>query len=78
MNVNSRKWKYASLTRAWLVSSIRASSNFEPLDQHVHPHSMISVIVVRCLDSIIPLLTIAGISRPMLVSVGEQAGLRFN
>ena len=39
---------------------------------------MISAFVVRCLDSIIPLLAIAGISRPKLVSVAEQAGLSFN
>ena len=30
--------------------------------------------VVRCLDSIIPVLAIAEISRPYLVSVAEQAG----
>ena len=32
--------------------------------------------LVRCLDSIIPLLAIAEISRPLLVSSTEQAGLR--
>ena len=32
----------------------------------------------RCLDSIIPLLAIAKISRPKLVSVAEQAGLSLN
>ena len=32
----------------------------------------------RCLDSIIPLLAIAEISRPKLVSVAEQAGLSLN
>ena len=39
---------------------------------------MISAFVVRCLDSIIPLLAIAEISRPKLVSVAEQAGLSLN
>ena len=39
---------------------------------------MISAFVVRCLDSIIPLLAIAEISRPNLVSVAEQAGLCLN
>ena len=34
--------------------------------------------VVRCLDSIIPLLAIAEISRLLLVSVAEQAGLSLN
>ena len=33
-------------------------------DQPAHPHSLISVFIVRCLDSIIPLLAIAEILRP--------------
>ena len=44
----------------------------------MHRHSMISAFVVHCLDSIIPLLALAGISRPKLVSVAEQAGLSLN
>ena len=44
-------------------------------DQPAHPRSLISAFVVRCLDSIIPLLVKAEISRPELVSVVEQAGL---
>ena len=39
---------------------------------------MITAFVVRCLDSTIPLLAIAGISRPKLVSVAEQAGFGLN
>ena len=39
---------------------------------------MISAFVVRCLDSIIPLLAVAEISRPKLVSVAKQAGLSRN
>ena len=42
------------------------------------PHSMITAFVVRCLDSIIPLLAIAEISRPKPVSVAKQAGLSLN
>ena len=37
--------------------------------------SLISTFVVRCLDRIIPILAIAKISRLLLVSVAEQAGL---
>ena len=37
-------------------------------------HSLISAFVVRCLDSIIPLLAIVKISRPWLVSSAEQVG----
>ena len=39
---------------------------------------MITAFVVRCLDDTIPLLAIAEISRPKLVSVAEQAGLSLN
>ena len=35
----------------------------------------ISTFVVRCLDSIIPLVSISEISSPYLVTVAEQAGL---
>ena len=34
--------------------------------------------VIRCLDSIIPLLGIAKISRPELISVAEQTSLGLN
>ena len=40
--------------------------------------SLISIFVVRCLDSIIPLLVISIISRTLLVSVAEQADLNLN
>ena len=40
-----------------------------------HPRSLISALVVRCLDSIISLDSIAEISRLYLVSVAAQAGL---
>ena len=39
-------------------------ANNKGADQPAHPRSLISVFVVRCLDSIIPLLAIAEISRP--------------
>ena len=38
--------------------------NNKGADQPAHPRSLISAFVVRCLDSIIPLLAIADISRP--------------
>ena len=40
--------------------------------------SLISAFVFRCLDSIIPLLVIAEISRSSVVSVAEKAGLSLN
>ena len=49
--------------------------NNKGANQPAHLRSLISAFVVRCLDSIIPLLAISRVSRPWLVSVAEQAGL---
>ena len=50
-------------------------TNNNGADQPSQPRSLISAFVVRCLDSIKPLLAIAEISRPELVSVAEKANL---
>ena len=50
-------------------------ANNKAADQPVHTHSLISAFVVRCLNSIIPVLAIAKMSRPQLVPSAEQAGL---
>ena len=50
-------------------------TNNKGADQPAHPRSLISVFVVRCLDSIVPILVKSKISRLLLVFVGEQAGL---
>ena len=47
-------------------------ANNKGADQPAHLHSLISALVVRCLDSIIPLLAIAEISR--LASLYSWAG----
>ena len=47
-------------------------------DQPVHPRSLISAFIVRCLDSIIPLVSISKISSLNLSSVAAQAGLVAN
>ena len=39
--------------------------------------SLINVFVIRCLDSIIPLVSICEISSPYLASVAAQAGLNL-
>ena len=44
-------------------------------DQPAHPCSLISAFVVRCLDSIIPLVSISEISSLYLASVAAQASL---
>ena len=43
-------------------------------DQPAHPRSLISTFVVRCLDSIISLVSISKISSLQLASVAAQAG----
>ena len=48
--------------------------NNKGADQPAHPRSLISTFVVRCLDSIIPLLAISKISSLYLASETEQAG----
>ena len=50
-------------------------ANNKAEDQPAHPRSLISAFVVRCLDSIVPILATSKISRLLLISVGEQAGL---
>ena len=44
-------------------------------DQTVHPHSLISNFVVRCFDSITPIVPKTKVSNLSLVSVAEQIGL---
>ena len=50
-------------------------ANNKGTDQPARPRSLNSAFVVRCLYSIIPLLVISSISRLLLLSVSEQAGL---
>ena len=50
-------------------------ANNNGADQPAHPRSLISAFVVRCLDSIIPLVSISAISNLCLASVAAQAGL---
>ena len=49
--------------------------NKKGADQPARPRSLISGFVIRCLDSIISLDSIAEISRLWLSSVAAQAGL---
>ena len=50
-------------------------ANNKGADQPAHLRSLISAFVLRCLDSIIPLLAIAENSRLQLASEDEQPGL---
>ena len=49
-------------------------ANNKGADQPAHPRSLINAFVVRCLDSIIPLVSIFKISSLYLASVAVQAG----
>ena len=53
-------------------------ANHKGADQPAHPRSLISAFVFRCLDSIIPLVSISEVASPYLVSAAEQAGLGLN
>ena len=50
-------------------------ANNKSADQPAHPHSLISAFVVRCLGSLIPLVSISEVSSLYLASVAVQAGL---
>ena len=52
-------------------------ANNKGTDQNAHLRSLISAFVIRCLDSIIPLVSISEISSLYLASVAAQAGLNF-
>ena len=50
-------------------------ANNKGADQPAQPRSLISAFVIRCLDSIIAVVSICKISSLLLVSIAEQASL---
>ena len=50
-------------------------ANNKGADQPAHPRSLISSFVVRCLDSVMSLVSVTKISSIMLASVAEQSSL---
>ena len=50
-------------------------ANNKGAGQPAHPRSLISIFVVHCLDSVVPILANFKISRLELVSVAELASL---
>ena len=50
-------------------------ANNKDADQPAHPRSLISAFVVRCLDSVMSLVSVIKISSLLLASVVEQASL---
>ena len=49
-------------------------ANNKGADQPAHPRSLVSAFFVRCLDSVMSLVSVTKISNLMLASVAEQAG----
>ena len=64
-------WKWAT---SW-ENLFMPYANIKGADQPAHPRSLISAFVVRCLDSIIPPVSISEISSLYLASVAAQVGL---
>ena len=52
-------------------------ANNKGADQPAHPRSLISAVVVRCLDSVMSLVSVTKISSLMLASIAEQASLNL-
>ena len=50
-------------------------ANNKGADQPAHPRSLISAVVFRCLDNIIPLVSVSEISSLYLASLAAQPGL---
>ena len=50
-------------------------TNNKGADQPAHPRSLISAFVVRCLDSVMSLVSVPKLSSLTLASVAEQASL---
>ena len=50
-------------------------ANNKGVDQPAHPRSLMSVFIVRCLDSVTSLVSVTKILSLMLASVAEQASL---
>ena len=50
-------------------------ANNKGADQPAHPRSLISAFVVRCLDSVVSLVSVIKISSLMPASVAERASL---
>ena len=71
---NLNRWKH-TFEPGHETTCLMSYVNNKGADQPAPPRSLIRTFVVRCLDSIIPLLSISRISSLYLASVAEQAGL---
>ena len=53
-------------------------ANNRDADQPAHLHSLISVFVIHCIDSMMPIVDISEMWRLLLASVAEQASLSLS
>ena len=73
-------WPYICLSKfgpGHAKMCLMAYANNKGTDKPAHPRSLISTFIVRCLDSMISILAISKVSRFLLASVAEQAGLNL-
>ena len=54
---------------------VMSYANNKGADPPAHPRSLISAFVIRCLDSVMSVVSVIKISSLMLASVAEQADL---
>ena len=57
---------------------LRKFANNKGADQSAHPHSLISALVIRCLESTISKLATSEIAILNLVSVADESGLSLS
>ena len=76
---NARRHKFAWRGPFFLPGHekmcLMSYANNKGADQPAHPCSLISAFVVRCLDSVMSLVSVTKISSLMLAPVAEQASL---
>ena len=63
------------MSQAIRKTCLMSYANNKGADQPAHPRSLISAFVVRCLDSVMSLVSVTKVSSPLLASVAEQASL---
>ena len=85
LSCTSDMWASVAEVEIWATSwenMFMIYANDKGADQPAHPRSLISTFVVRCLESIIPLLTISKywrlkLNRPVCVLTGRKPRRRF-
>ena len=66
---------YVLIEMSYEKTCLMSYANNIDTDQPAHPRSLISAFVVRCLDSVMSLVSVIKISSLVVASVDEQASL---